>query len=157
MLARSGLLASRVPTLSSSSSAPSRLLHRSASVLASTPSPPPSSSSHSSPSSSSHSSSSSSSASSHHGDDDDANGWFGGEAPGYKGDELPGGGSRLYSRCFAWSMGLCAVLYWAAMSFKEQTHPQVWAKEYVLNKERFKVPDKADPFAAQRKQKQQER
>lgn len=83
---------------------------------------------------------------------DDVNGWFVGEVPGYKGEVLPGGGSRFYASTFAWLFGLCYVGLAVAVTYKEERDPNVWAKEYVLNVEKYRVPDCPDPFPAAEQQ-----
>ena len=144
MLPRSRFVASRISTLASITPSPSsRLLHTSLPASASTShAPSPSTTSHSLPPAS-HSSSSSSS---HHHDEEEANGWFGMERPGYKGDLLPGGGSRASCRFFAWSSIGLVVAYYTLSLFTPSVDPQLWAKEWVLSKEKFRVPDKANPF-----------
>ena len=77
------------------------------------------------------------------------NGWFVGEAPGYKGDLLPGSDSRFDCALFGAGMVVLHVALWATYTYKPETDPNVWAKEYVLNVERYKVPDCPDPFPAQ--------
>jgi hypothetical protein len=81
--------------------------------------------------------------------DQEANGWFLGEMPGYKGDALPGGASRFECRVFAISGIICFFASVYAFTQGPNTVPSHWAKEYVLNVEKFKVPDKALPFQHQ--------
>jgi hypothetical protein len=70
-----------------------------------------------------------------------------GEKPGYKGDLLPGGVTRTQCRWFLWGAIISlSYTYYAFSSANYHRVPQVWAKEYVLNKEKFRVPDKAEPF-----------
>lgn len=71
-------------------------------------------------------------------------GWFLGEKPGYKGDKLPGGTSRQLSRLFLLGYGISLAACVYVINYKPVTSPTVWAKEYVLNVEKFKVPKVAD-------------
>ena len=77
---------------------------------------------------------------------DDVNGWFLGEVPGYRGDYLPGGDSRFICTTFLVLMTASAVAFVMAKRYKPEPDLNVWAKEYVLNVERYKVPDCPDPF-----------
>ena len=78
--------------------------------------------------------------------DQEVNGWFLGELPGYKGDVLPGGASRFECRVYAWSMIISIAAFAYAYTSMPSMYPSHWAKEYVLNVEKFKAPEKALPF-----------
>ena len=77
---------------------------------------------------------------------EDVNGWFVGEVPGYRGDFLPGAGSRFYASTFFVLMAACYAAFIVAHAYKDKSDPNVWAKEYVLNVEKYRVPDTPDPF-----------
>ena len=47
---------------------------------------------------------------------------------------------------FMWTFGASMVWWYYVANFGDIVDPQVWAKEWVLNKEKFRVPDKATPF-----------
>lgn len=71
-------------------------------------------------------------------------GWFLGEKPGYKGDELPGGTSRQLSRVLLFGyVTMIGGTYWV-INNRPETTPTIWAKEYVLNVEKYKAPKVAD-------------
>ena len=139
--ATTAIISSRITTSATPLSSSIRYIHHSAQPLAAAQS------------AASHSSHSDASTSQHadprvlkHLNDPNINGWFLGELPGYKGDALPGGASRSHSQVAGLGIAVMTVAVMGCWWIKGPTNSQVWAKEYVLNVEKFKVPDKADLF-----------
>lgn len=74
-------------------------------------------------------------------EDGTLNGWFLGEAPGTENqDEMPGGYSKaLWRRSMLVFGGLCGLFGYVWYT-APPTDAQIWAKEEVLNKEKFRAP-----------------